>query len=352
MFKPKYTISDTIIRQLTEIAVSRDIIDRAKLVPKWELSFRKDALIHAAHSSTHIEGNQLTLEEVSLLALGREVSAMRRDKQEVLNYLHVLSRLEKYIPKNSFSAPLLLKVHKDLVKQALTNSADEGAFRNRAVVIGHRDVGGRTVVTFRPPPANEVPGLVKSFISWLNHPQTGNIHAVLTAGIAHYELVRIHPFIDGNGRTARVLATLVLFSRGFDTRRFFALDDYYDSDRIAYYDALKSVNPKSLDLTEWLEYFCEGVAFTVGKVREKIEQLCRGGRRGNFSDIGGPQVSLTERQMSIVEAIGRSGKITSREMQAMFKISPQAVHKEIKKLLYQKVICLVGKGRAARYELN
>jgi len=348
MFKPKYTISDKIIRQLTEIAVSRDIIERAKLVPKWELSLRKDALIHAAHSSTHIEGNQLTLEEVSQLALGREVSAMRRDKQEVLNYLKVLSHLEKYLTKNAFSAALLLKVHKDLVKQALTNSAGEGTFRNRAVVIGHRDEEGKTVVTFRPPPASAVPDLVQSFISWLNHPQTEQIHAVLTAGIAHYELVRIHPFIDGNGRTARVLATLILFARGFDTRRFFALDDYYDSDHIAYYDALKSVNPKTQDLTYLLEYFGEGVAFTVGRVREKIEQLSRGKHRSKSER----QVSLTERQMNIVEAIGRSGKITSREMQAMFKISPQAVYKEMKKLLDQKVVRLVGKGRSAYYELN
>ena len=160
--------------------------------------------------------------------------------------------------------------------------------------------------------------------------------------------MRIHPFIDGNGRTARVLATLILFKRGFDTRRFFALDDYYDSDRIAYYDALKSVNPKTLDLTRWLEYFCEGVAFTVGRVREKIEQLGRGKRRNEAET----QISLTERQMIIIEAIGRSGKITSREMQAMFKISSQAVHKEMKKLLDQKVVRLVGKGRSARYELN
>lgn len=348
MFKPKYTISDKIIGQLTQIAVSRDIIERAKLVPKWELSFRKDALIHAAHSSTHIEGNQLTLEEVSQLALGREVSAMRRDKQEVLNYLNVLSHLEKYLPKNDFSSAILLKVHKDLVKQALTNSADEGVFRNRAVVIGHRDGEGRTIVTFRPPPASTVSDLVQSLVSWLNHPHTEQIHAVLTAGIAHYELVRIHPFIDGNGRTARVLATLILFARGFDTRRFFALDDYYDSDRIAYYDALKSVSPKTLDLTHWLEYFCEGVAFTVGRVREKIEKLGRGPSRSE-SDI---QISLTERQMIIVETIGRAGKITSQEMQTMFKISAQAVHKEMKKLLDQKVVCLVGKGRGAHYKLN
>ena len=347
MFKPKYTISDKIIHQLTQIAVCRDIIERAKLVPKWELSLRKEALIHAAHSSTHIEGNQLTLEEVSQLALGREVSTMRRDKQEVLNYLGVLSHLGKYVPKNSFDATLLLKIHKDLVRHVLTNTADEGTFRSRAVVIGHRNEEGRTVVTFRPPAATAVPGLIQNFVDWLNYPKTEQIHSVLVAGIAHYEFVRIHPFIDGNGRTARVLATLILFARGFDTRRFFALDDYYDSDRIAYYDALKSVDPKTLDLTHWLEYFCEGVAFTVGRVREKIEKLSRGKHRNNSEG----QVALTQRQMDIVEAIGRSGKITSREMQTMFKISPQAIHKEMKKLLAQKAVRLVGKGRAAHYEL-
>lgn len=234
------------------------------------------------------------------------------------------------------------------MKYALTNAADEGAFRNRAVVIGHRDREGRAVVTFRPPPVNAVPGLIQSFVAWLNHPQTEQVHPVLAAGIAHYELVRIPPFIDGNGRTARVLATLILFARGFDTRRFFALDDYYDSDRISYYNALKSVNPKTIDLTYWLEYFCEGVAFTVGKVREKIERLSPG---QHWRKSEG-QVSLTERQMNIVEAIGRSGKITSREMQAMLKISPQAVYKEIRKLLDQKVVRLVGKGRSAHYEFN
>lgn len=155
------------------------------------------------------------------------------------------------------------------------------------------------------------------------------------------------PFIDGNGRTARVLATIILLTRGFDTKRFFALDDYYDSDRIAYFDALKSVDPKILDLARWLEYFCEGVAFTVNRVKEKGVGLGQGRLRTRSSD----QVSLTERQMSIVEVISRSGKITSKEMQRMFKISPQAVHKEMKKLMEQKVVQLVGKGRGARYEL-
>jgi len=71
MYKPHYQITDKIVNHLTEIAVAREIVEKARLVPKWEISLRRDALIHSVHSSTHIEGNSLTLEEVSQLALGQ-----------------------------------------------------------------------------------------------------------------------------------------------------------------------------------------------------------------------------------------------------------------------------------------
>lgn len=347
MFKPNYEITPKIVNFLTEIAVARDIIEKARLIPKWELSLRRDALIHAAHSSTHIEGNSLSLTEVSQLAIGREVSAIRKDKQEVLNYLAVLSHLESYIPKGAFTKELILQIHKQVVKGTLNRKGDEGIFRNRQVVVGYKDNEGRTVVTFRPPETKNVPKLVQDALDWLNDEETGSINSVIVGGITHYEMVRIHPFIDGNGRTARVLATLIFLIRGFDAKRFFALDDYYDSDRIAYYDALKSVDPKSLNLTKWLEYFCEGVAVCVNRVKEKILSLS-GDKRATASL---EQVSLTKRQMQIVEVISRSGNITNREMQKMFKISPQAVHKEVKKLVEMKVAKVVGAGRNSRYEL-
>ena len=228
MYKPHYQITDKIVNHLTEIAVAREIVEKARLVPKWEISLRRDALIRSVHSSTHIEGNSLTLEEVSQLALGREVSAIRKDKQEVLNYIQVLSNLEKYIPKDKFIIPYILQMHRDLVKKTLNRSEDEGVFRNRQVVVGYKDNEGRTVVTFQPPRTKEVPKLVQSFLDWLNASSTQQMNPVLVAGIAHYEMVRVHPFIDGNGRTARTLATLLLLMQKFDARRFFALDDYYD----------------------------------------------------------------------------------------------------------------------------
>jgi Fic family protein len=347
MFKPNYTITDKIMNHLTEIAVAREVVEKARLVPKWEVSLRREALIHSAHSSTHIEGNSLSLEEVSQLALGREISAIRKDKQEVLNYLDVLSHLKKYTPKDNFTKKLILRIHDALVKGTLNLKGDEGSFRNRQVVVGYRDDEGRTVVTFKPPKTSEVPKLVQELLDWLNAPKLLDINPVLVGGITHYEMVRVHPFIDGNGRTARTLATIIFLMRGFDAKRFFALDDYYDSDRLAYYDALKSVDPKTINITKWLEYFCEGVAFSVNRVKEKVLSLSKDKRATQSLE----QVSLTRRQMQIVETISRTGKITSKEMQMMFKITPQAIYKEMKKLLDMKVVKLVGSGRSAHYEL-
>jgi Fic family protein len=71
-----------------------------------------------------------------------------------------------------------------------------------------------------PPLTEDVPDLINDFLIWFNSSDLSEIDPVILAGLTHYELVRIHPFIDGNGRTARVMATLVLYKHGFDLKRF------------------------------------------------------------------------------------------------------------------------------------
>ena len=164
----------------------------------------------------------------------------------------------------------------------------------------------------------------------------------------HYEIARIHPFIDGNGRTARVMASLTLYERGFDVKRFFTLDDYYDQDRRGYYEALDRVDQSSLDLTDWLEYFSDGVATSVKAVREKVIGLSKDIKF--LKDRG--QIALTERQMKIVERMVEKGKISNREIREMFDISSQASHKEINKLVKLRVVKRKGKGRGIYYELK
>jgi len=344
MFKPRFTYTHNIVNNLIEVTSAREIILNAYLVPRWEISLRREALIRATHASTAIEGNPLTLEEVSKLAQGRKVTATRRAKQEVLNYLNVLENIDKYQKDRRITKNHILNLHKDITKNTLENPKWEGEYREIQVYVGNRITGE---VIFMPPPPENVPSLMKKFVEWLNSEESFKLHPVLVAGISHYELVRIHPFVDGNGRTARALATLILYVREFDIKRFFALDDYYDSDRRAYYNALKSVDQNALDLTTWLEYFTEGVKISILRVKERVLQLSIEKRKQKQKG----QIALTERQMKIVDFIQRDGRITAGDVADMFKITRQAALKELSKLVEIGVIELKGKGRGAHYVL-
>jgi len=348
-FNAKYSITDKILNNLTLIASAREIIEQSHLVPKWEAKLRRQALMRNTHSSTAIEGNKLTLEQVEALAGGKDVPATDKDKKEVLNYIEAMEKVPVFAKKGGIKSEDLLNIHKIITRNVLENNANSGEFRDRQVFVGRQvfeGTGFKTEVEYTPPPTEEVPDLVEEFIDWLNLDKSWELNPVLVAGISHYEIARIHPFIDGNGRTARLLATVILYLSGFDHRRIFALDDYYDRDRKAYYGALKTVQTADGDLTQWLEYFTNGVAASVQEAKEAILKLGTKGKRGVRE-----QVSITARQMQVVEYINTHGKVTNRDLQKLFNISAQAVHKELSRLVEMKVIKLVGEGRSLHYVL-
>ena len=344
MFKPNFRYTNKIVGNLTQIAAARELVLNSPFIPKWEVSLRREAIIRSAHSSTAIEGNRLSLEQVSDLAQGREIMAARKDRQEVLNYLKVLQSIDKLTDGKKITEKDILRIRKTATKDTLENPSDCGAYRNRYVIVGNRLTGE---VFFRPPSNEDVPKLMKALVIWLNSFEAKALDPVIEAGVAHYEFVRIHPFIDGNGRTARVLAALILYLRGFDTKQFFCLDDFYDSDRPAYYRVLQGVNQNTLDITKWLEYFVEGVKVSIAAVKERVVRLSserlRKAKKG--------QIALTERQMKIVEFINQNGRITNRDVRDMFKISDRAALKEIRKLVDLEVIKAEGKGRSLIYVL-
>ena len=343
-FEPNFHYTDKIVNNVAEISSAQRTVINSYLVPKWEVTLRREALLKSAHASTSIEGNPLSLEEVSKLAEGREVTATRKAKQEVLNYLQVLVNISGYSKDGKIAEEAILRLHKDVTKATLDYLEDEGRYRGRQVFVGDR--WGNVV--FMPPKTSEVPKLMHALVDWLNSDAASRLNPVIAAGIAHYEFVRIHPFIDGNGRTSRALATLILYTRGFDIKRFFALDDYYDSDRPAYYAALKSVDKETRDLTGWLEYFTDGVRQSIKAVEERILRLSSEKLR---NDAKG-HIALTERQMKIVEFINLKGRITNKNVQEMFKITDRGALKEIRKLVDLSVIKPEGKGRSLFYIIS
>lgn len=347
-FNPKYTVTEKILNNLTAIAAAREVIEQAHLVPKWEAKLRRQALLHNTHSSTAIEGNKLTLEQVEALVEGKDVVATNKDKQEVLNYKEAIERIPTLAEKGKMKTMDLLNIHRIITKDVMQNTTDSGVFRNRQVFVGKRIFDGTTfkeVVEYMPPKTEEVQQLVQEFIDWLNLDKSWGLNPVLLAGIVHYEIARIHPFIDGNGRTARLLAMAILYLSGFDHRRIFALDDYYERDRQAYYAALKTAQQSNGDITLWLEYFTDGILYSVKEAKDAVLKVSSKKKNGQA------QIALTPKQMKIVEFININGKVTNKDLQGVFKISAQAVHKELTKLVDLKVIKSVGEGRALHYIL-
>ena len=119
----------------------------------------------------------------------------------------------------------------------------------------------------------EVPIMMSKMIKWLNSDL--KIHPVLVSGIAQFQLIHIHPFLDGNGRTSRLLSTLCLYKTGYDFKRLFTISEYYDLDRSTFYKSIQSVRENDMDMTGWLDYFITGLETQMIEVKERGEQIIR-----------------------------------------------------------------------------
>jgi len=265
MFKPKFIITNKINNSLLEIERARGFLEAAKLKEEWIKEMQSEAIILESHHSTHIEGTQLTLKQAREILAGKSLRGIRKDdRQELLNYKKAMDFVAEYLGKKSeIIEDLIKKIHRILVKDVRGGSLEPGRYRRVQNYVVNSLTGE---IIYTPPPPSKVPKLMREFVRWLNE-ETG-ISPVLIAGIAQYQFVDIHPFLDGNGRTARLLCTLILYQNGYDFKRLFSLSEYYDKDRPSYYNAIQSVRNNDMDMTYWLEYFTEGLKNQLIEVEE------------------------------------------------------------------------------------
>lgn len=358
MFVAKYTITNLVLKNIGIIDASREVIVNAPLIPAWEAKFRKEAIERTVHHGTHLEGNRLSEEEVKDLLDGREVIARDRDIQEVINYRNVLKFIDQIAsqigPGNPYVLTIdtILEIHRIAVEKILAFE-QSGHFRFRQVVVKNTQTGA---ISYTPPPAAEIPYLVEDLVSWINSDEVKEMHPVIKAGIIHYELARIHPFVDGNGRTARAVATLVMFLDGYDIRKFFALEEYFDQNPMDYYVTLQAVSNQRVldthdrDLTPWLEYFVKGVAIELNTVKERVKRISADAR---VKDKLGEQVELNERQMMIMEYLHRYKQMQNKDFRKIFPdFSDDTVLREIRFLKKKGLIKKIGGTKKAAYVLK
>lgn len=361
MYQPNFQITNNLLTYISRIESAKTLIDQAPLVPAWEAKFRSEAFTRTVHYGTKIEGNDLTREQAqqvvrmedivdsSEIAKKTGIVARERDIQEVLNYRNVISWIDKQRSSNIktlLTADTLNTIHK-LTVNNLIEEQFAGVYRDKQVIVKS---AVNANIAYRPPVSMEIPYLISDFFEWLHSDESKFIHPVLKAAIVHYQLVYIHPFIEGNGRTARAMATLVLYALGYDFKKFFSIEQYFDSDVEAYYQALLSVQQSSShDMSYWLEYFCYGLAIEIDKVRHQVMRLSKDLK---LKKQLGKQVALSERQIILLELFQTQDEVTSDDMKIVLpNISVDTILRDVKDLIDKNVIKKKGVTKGVRYRL-
>ena len=348
MFNPKYKLTNNVVKMLTAIAEAKAVIERAKILPKQELRLRRQALVRMTHSSTAIEGNRLNIREVGAILARKKIDAPARDIFEVQNYLKALRYVEQIIHKKQpITEKVLLKIHK-LVTDKTLPKEHSGYYRKGQVYVVKRRLGLQDEVIYTGPDAKKVPEFCAYLIRWIQKSEKEEINPVIAAGIAHQEIAAIHPFNDGNGRTARALATLILYKRGYDFRRLFALEDYYNKDRQEYYKAInigENYKERRVDFTPWLEYFTKGFKEEIDDIKSKVTALSLKKFRSDIES----KIYLDDNQIKILDFLDQVNRITAGDAADILRCPKRTAQFHLQKLKKLGMIKQVGKGPASAY---
>lgn len=351
MLDPKYTITPQTLSNMTEIAEIKAVVERSKVLPLNEAQLRRQAILRMAHTSTSIEGNRLAQFEVGKVLEGKAVSAPQKDILEVENYYKALKLLDEMSKsKSPISVEDVLKLHQTVI-DGLVEKEKVGKFRKGDVYVVDDLGGGKEMVRFKAPPAGKVSKMIEELLSWLKHSRNEAIHPIIRAAILHLQFVTIHPFTDGNGRVARLLTQLQLYRDGWDFRKILVLEDYYNRDRMSYYNAENRAQGKNyqedMDFSGWLEYFTSGFLIEARKALEKIQSI-------GFGQVSkeSEQIFLDKDEIQIMDFLTTTGRITSDDVVDVLGVAKRTGQQKLKNLSDKGLLKLNGKGPASYYTLS
>jgi Fic family protein len=341
-FDPKFTITNPITAGLTRIERARGFLEAATLSENWVREMGNRALVLEAHHTTHIEGTRLTLKQAELLWKGDSVpEADPDDARELLNYREAFDFVSEYLKSGDpITEGLVREIHKRLVEGVRGGAAAPGEYRKIQNLVADSITGE---IIYTPPPAHDVPIMMAELVDWLNQEQ--GIHPVLVSGISQFQFVHIHPFLDGNGRTSRLLSTLCLYRAGYDFKRLFTISEYYDRDRPAFYRAIQSVRESDMDMTGWLEYFVEGLTTQLAEVRKRGEQAIR-------RDVLIKEHRLSVRQAKALGHILEHGSLKIQDFEGLCpEVNRRSLQRDLKAMLDRGLVVTEGETHHLLYRL-
>ena len=346
-FDPMYVITPTIASHLMRIEAVKENIAHLPLNLTVLASLRETARLHTTHYSTMIEGNRLDTAQIEEVIKHKgHFPGRERDEKEVKGYYAALQYVEQSAAKGTvISESVIQKLHA-LVMSDKAESGKPPFYRDGQNVI--RD--GRTgAIVYLPPEAKDVPVLMGDLVSWIN--QNKNIPCPIVAGIAHYQFATIHPYYDGNGRTARLLTTLILHSGGYDLKGLYSLEEYYARNLTAYYAAISVGSSHNYyegraasDITQWVEYFVGGMALAFENV---IKYMNRSAMR-NEPDQEALLRTLDPKKRKALELFQSFATVTAAQIGQLFGFRPRTSAQLCKDWVEEGFLMIVNPSNKTR----
>jgi Fic family protein len=276
MFEPNFQMRPKTVQALMDIEVSRQAVSSLPVTAKLLTSLRESARLNSTHYSTQIEGNRLTQEEVAVVEKGGTFPNRKRDETEVKNYFRALDFVDELIEQSP--AELTVEMVQEIHGAVMEGKANPSPYRDGQNVI--RESGSGNII-YMPPEWKDVPQLMEDLVDWINAQlDLAEFTAPVIAGMAHYQFATIHPYYDGNGRAARLLTNLILHRAGYGLKGIYSLEEYYARNLEDYYAAISVgdshnyyLGRAEADVSQWIEYFCQGMADSFVSVRAQAEKF-------------------------------------------------------------------------------
>lgn len=350
-FKPVYNLTSNIVSHLLRIEAAKEKVALLPVNPTVLASLRETAKLYTTHYSTMIEGNQLNLGEIAeVIQLKGHFPGRERDEHEVKGYYAALAQVEQYAAQKSPVTEKVIQTLHALVMSDGRVNIKPTPYRDGQNVIKDGSTG---MIVYMPPESKDVPGLMRNLLLWIR--ENEDLPCPVTAAIVHYQFATIHPYYDGNGRTSRLLTTLILHLGGYDLKGLYSLEEYYAKNLLGYYRAI-SVGPShnyyfgraESDITNWIEYFIEGMAFSFEKV---VDQMIASNVKGE-QDHSGLIRALDPKQRKVLELFRAYDVVTSKQIGELFGFYPRTNAALCKKWVESGFLEIVNySNKARKYKL-
>lgn len=336
-----------------EIEAARAVVEHVALPPAVQSELRRRARLRSTHYSTRIEGNRLTLAEAQKVVEDQRfhIRGRERDEGEVRNYWNALLRVEEWSAQGSgLTEPLIRRLH-GLVEGG--SRARPTPYRDGQNMIRDSESGA---IVYLPPEAKDVPGLMAALVEWVRQAEANRLPFPIIAGLTHYQFVTIHPYYDGNGRTARLLATFLLHRGGYGLNGLFSLEERHALDLAAYYRSL-AAHPhhnyyegrSEADLTAWLGYFLETQAAVFSSAREEALRHAAEGPSGEPAALR----RLNPRARAVLALFSQSERITSGDVASALGLAERTARELLQSWVQDGWIEIADASRRGRsYRLS